>query len=112
MADYKIITQDLREEAKLWQDKADRTEPIVQAVKDTYLTATAFFVGDLATLGVGIANAALEASQYENFRTYIEKCVTGAVTEFNQIDGALRAIADEYDRTESINEIELRKFYG
>ena len=37
---------------------------------------------------------------------------SGAVTEFNQVDGALRAIADEYERTESLNEIELRKIYG
>jgi hypothetical protein len=112
MADYKVVTQDLRDEAKLWQEKADKAEPIVQAVRDTYLTAPAFFVGDLATLGAGMANAAFEASQYEQFRAFIEKCVAGAVTEFNQIGGALRAIADEYDRTESVNEIELRKFYG
>ncbi|MGW4208001.1 hypothetical protein ACWEIJ_08425 [Lentzea sp. NPDC004789] len=112
MADYKVVTQDLREEAKLWQEKADKAEPIVQAIRDTYLTETAFFVGDFATLGAGLANATLEAGQYEEFRTFMEKCVAGAVTEFNQIDGALRAIADEYDRTESVNEIDLRKFYG
>jgi hypothetical protein len=112
MADYKVVTQDLRDEAKLWQEKADKAEPIVQAVRDTYLTETAFFVGDLATLGAGMANAALEASQYEEFRVFMEKCVAGAVTEFNQIDGALRGIADEYDRTENVNEIDLRKIYG
>jgi hypothetical protein len=112
MADYKVVTQDLRAEAKLWQEKADKAEPIVQAVKDAYLTETAFFVGDLATLGVGLATAALEASQYEEFRAFMEKCLSGAVTEFNQIDVALRAIADEYDRVESVNEIDLRKIYG
>ncbi|GLY48386.1 hypothetical protein [Lentzea sp. NBRC 102530] len=112
MAGYEIVTQDLREEAKLWQGKVDRAEPIVQAVRDTYLSAPAFFVGDLATLGAGIANAVFEAGQYEEFRAYIEKCVSGAVTEFNQIDDVLRKIADEYDRTESVNEIELREFYG
>jgi hypothetical protein len=42
----------------------------------------------------------------------MEKCLTGAVTEFNQIDGALRAMADEYDRVEGVNEIDLRKYYG
>ncbi|MDX3657628.1 hypothetical protein PV646_09965 [Streptomyces sp. ID05-26A] len=112
MAGYEVVTQDLREEAKLWQEKSDRAEPIVQAVRDTYLTASAFFVGDLATLGAGMVNAAFEAGQYEQFRAFIEKCVTEAVTEFNQIDGVLRKIADEYDRTESVNEIELREFYG
>ncbi|SMD08422.1 hypothetical protein [Lentzea albidocapillata] len=112
MAGYEVVTQDLREEAKLWQEKADRAEPVVQAVRDTHLSAPAFFVGDLATLGAGMVNAAFEASQYEQFRAFIEKCVTGAVTEFNQIDGVLRKIADEYDRTESVNEIELREFYG
>ncbi len=112
MAGYEVVTQDLRDEAKLWQEKADRAEPIVRAVRDAYLTETAFFVGDLATLGVGLATAALEASQYEDFRAFIEKCLTGAVTEFNQIDHALRAIADEYERAESVTEIDLRKFYG
>ena len=112
MADYKVVTEKLRAEAKLWQEKADRAEPIVRAVQDTYLTETAFFVGDLATLGVGLATAALGASQYEEFRVFMEKCLTGAVTEFNQIDGALRTIADEYDRAEGINEIDLRKIYG
>ncbi|WP_434452099.1 hypothetical protein [Lentzea sp. E54] len=112
MADYKVVTQDLREEAKLWQEKADKAEPVVQAVRDAHLSAAAFFVGDLATLGAGMVNAAFEAGQYEQFRAFIEKCVSGAVTEFNQIDGALRAIADEYDRTESVNEIDLGKIYG
>jgi hypothetical protein len=112
MADFKVVTSDLRKEAKLWQEKADKAEPIVRAVQETYLTASAFFVGDLATLGAGVANAELEAGQYEEFRAFMEKLLQSAVTEFGQIDVTLRKIADEYDRTDSANEIDLEKFYG
>ncbi|MEV6238148.1 hypothetical protein [Lentzea sp. NPDC051838] len=112
MADFKTVTSELRDEAKLWQEKADQTEPIVQAVNQAYLSASAFFVGDLTTLAAGIANAQIEAAQYEEFRAFMEKVIQGAVTEFNQIDGTLRKIADEYDRTESVNEIDLKKFYS
>jgi hypothetical protein len=35
MAGYEVVTQDLREEAKLWQEKADRAEPVVHAVRVT-----------------------------------------------------------------------------
>jgi hypothetical protein len=112
MADFKVVTSELRKEAKLWQEKADRTEPIVRAVQNAYLSASAFFVGDLTTLAAGIVNAELEAGQYEEFRAFTEKVLQGAVTEFGQIDVALRRIADECDRTESINEIDLAKFYS
>lgn len=112
MADFKVVTSELRKEAKLWQEKADRTEPIVRAVQDAHLSAPAFFVGDLTTLAAGIANAELEAGQYEEFRAFMEGVLRGAVIEFGQIDVALRRIADEYDRTESVNEIDLAKFYS
>jgi len=112
MADFKVVTSDLRKEAKLWRERADKAEPVVQAVRDAYLTAPAFFVGDLTTLAAGIVNAELESGQYEDFRAFMEKVLQGAVTEFNQIDVVLRRIADEYDRTDSANEIDLEKFYG
>ncbi|MGO1052723.1 hypothetical protein [Crossiella sp. CA198] len=107
---YKVVTESLRSEAKLWQQKADQTQPIVQAVKETYLGWTSFFVGDLAIFP-GIANAQIQAKQYAEFRDFMEKVLQGAVTEFNQIDVALRRIAEEYDRTESVNEIDIGKFY-
>ncbi|GGU26560.1 hypothetical protein [Lentzea flava] len=112
MADFKVVTSELRKEAKLWQEKVDKTEPIVRAVQGAYLSSSAFFVGDLTTLAAGIANAELEAGQYEEFRTFMEKVLQGAVIEFGQIDVALRRIADEYDRTEGANEVDLKKFYS
>lgn len=112
MADFKVVTSELRNEAKRWQEKVDQAEPIVRAVQNAYLSASAFFVGDLTTLGAGIVNAELEARQYEEFRAFMEKVLQGAVTEFGQIDVALRRIADEYDRTEGANEIDLKKFYS
>ncbi|MBP2471621.1 hypothetical protein JOF53_000493 [Crossiella equi] len=113
MADgnYKVVTQKLREEAKIWRDKADKTRPIVQSVREAYLGPAAFFVGDLTTLVPGMANATLEAKAYEDFRALIEHLLNGAVVEFDQVDAALRNIADEYDRTESLNELDVDTFF-
>ena len=109
--DFKVVTQKIRDEAKIWQQRVDDTTPIVSAVQGTWLASTAFFVGDLATLGVGMINADAESRQYNEFREYIEKLLQGAAIEFGQIDATLRKIADEYDRTESINELDLDKTY-
>ncbi|MDX8032425.1 hypothetical protein SK803_19595 [Lentzea sp. BCCO 10_0856] len=109
--DFKVVTQKIRDEAKIWQKRVDDTRPIVSAVQNAWLASTAFFVGDLATLGVGMINADAESKQYNEFRTYIEKLLTGAGIEFGQIDATLRKIADEYDRTESVNKLDLDKTY-
>ncbi|UJW32585.1 ESX-1 secretion-associated protein [Saccharothrix sp. AJ9571] len=107
---FKVVTDALRAEAMLWQQKADQTEPVVQAVKETYLTWTAFSVIDVAVFPA-LANAQIQAHQYEEFRACMEQTLQGAATEFNQISDVLRRIADEYDRTESITEIDIGKFY-
>ncbi|AXB44783.1 hypothetical protein [Amycolatopsis albispora] len=107
---FKVVTDALRAEAALWQEKADQTQPILQAVKETYLTWTAFSVIDLAVFPA-LANAKIQASQYEEFRAFMEQLLQGAATEFNQINDVLRRIADEYDRNESITESDLGKFY-
>ncbi|MGW1680465.1 hypothetical protein [Saccharopolyspora sp. NPDC002376] len=111
MTDYKVVTSKLRDEAKRWREKAEDAEPILQAVKEAYLSPPAFFVGDLATLVPGAANAALEATYYEEFRAFMEQMIKGAIGEFNQIDRALCGIADEYERTDGINEIDIDKAY-
>lgn len=108
---FEVVSQKLRDEAKLWDRRADDTQPIVQAVRDAALSPPAFFVGDLTTLVPGIANALLQAHQYEEFRAFMERMLQGALTEFGQIGVTLRKIADEYERTESVNEIDLDKFY-
>ncbi|MEV6237441.1 hypothetical protein [Lentzea sp. NPDC051838] len=108
---FQVVTQKLRDEAKIWQQRADETQPIVNAVRDAYLSPLAFFVGDPATLGIGVVNADLEAGQYEEFRAFVERMLQSAVTEFGQIDETLRKIADEYERTESLVEVDLDKTF-
>lgn len=76
----------------------------MRAVQETHLSAAAFFVGDLS--------AGFEAAQYEEFRAFMETTLRAAAVEFAQLDVALRDIADEYDRTESVHEIDLARFYS
>jgi hypothetical protein len=109
--DFEVVSRKLREEAALWDRRADDTQPIVRAVQDAGLSPAAFFVGDLATLVPGTANALLQAHHYEEFRAFMERTLQGALTEFGQIGATLRKIADEYERTESVNEIDLDKIY-
>lgn len=109
--EFEVVSRRLRDEAKLWDQRAADAQPIVRAVQDAYLSPPAFFVGDLSTLAAGVANAELEAGQYEEFRLFMEQIVQGAVTEFGQIGATLRKIADEYDRTDSLNETDLDKIY-
>lgn len=111
MADYRVVTAKLRDEAKRWEQWSDDTRPIVQAVQAAYLSPAAFFVGDLMTLGAGLINADLEAGQYEEFRVFMEGMLQGAMTEFNQIGIVLRKIADEYDRIESVTELDIDQTY-
>ncbi|SDC85530.1 hypothetical protein [Actinokineospora iranica] len=108
---YQVVTQKLREEAKVWQQHADDARPIVQAVAGAYLSPSAFFVGDLTTLGAGIANAELEAGQYEEFRIFMATLLLGAIVEFDQIDMTLRTIADEYEKAEAVVELDLDKVF-
>ncbi|XVS67971.1 hypothetical protein ACQPYE_18575 [Actinosynnema sp. CA-299493] len=109
--EFEVVSRRLRDEAKLWDQRAAAARPIVEAVEDSHLSLPAFFVGDLSTFAAGIANAALEADQYEEFRAFMEQLVQGAVTEFGQLGATLRKIADEYDRTDSLNETDLDKIY-
>ncbi|MFI6096238.1 hypothetical protein ACIA8G_11820 [Lentzea sp. NPDC051213] len=106
---FKVVTRDLREEAKHWQNRADHAYVAIRAVQSMTLRPSAFAVADFSLLGV--VNADLEARFYEEFRQFMEKTLTGAYTEFHQVDKALRDIADEYDRTEDTNRLDIGKFY-
>ncbi|GAA0533390.1 hypothetical protein GCM10011581_18360 [Saccharopolyspora subtropica] len=111
MTEFRSVFEWIRDEAQKWQKKADDAEPILRAVQSAYLSPTAFFVGDLMTLVPGSINADLEAEQYEEFRAYIERLLREAIIEFDQIGQALRKIADEYERTDSANSIDVNQAF-
>lgn len=111
MAGYKVVTDALREEAKLWRDRSDRTLPIVEAVRNTYLTTSSFFVGDPKTLATQWVNADILAAEYEECRAFVEKILNAAATEFEQISIVLRRIADDYEEAEEVTEIDLNQAY-
>lgn len=106
---YQVVTRNLRDEAKFWQDRADRTFAVIRTVQSMTLSRSAFAVADFSLLSV--PNADLESRFYEDFRAFIEKTLQGAYTEFVQVDKALRDIADEYDRVEDTTKLDIGKFY-
>ncbi|GGU66767.1 hypothetical protein [Lentzea flava] len=113
---FKIVTPKLRAEGKLWVERAAATRPILQAVQGAHLAPPAFAVFDAVVLGqhglsAAAYNAQKEAANYEAFRGFMEGLLQSAITEFEQIDGTLRKIADEYDRVEDINEIDIDTFF-
>lgn len=107
--EFKVVTKELRAEAKIWQQRSDEFVKIMLAAQHAVLTQSAFAVVDFNLLGV--VNAKVQAAEYDTYRNFMENLLRGAIHEFGQIAGALRTMADEYDRTEDTNKLEFDKFY-
>ncbi|GII23036.1 hypothetical protein [Planosporangium mesophilum] len=102
--EVKVITESVRDEAKKWRSLADQMEPVKQAVHDMSLAPEAFFIGD--------ANILEHHSAYCSYREFMEKALTGAVVEFEQIGRALDKIADAYDNADNVVTLDLNKIYS
>ncbi|MFD2767955.1 hypothetical protein [Micromonospora eburnea] len=104
MKELTVITDSLRDEAHKWLTLSDRVAAIKTATEQLTLDASAFFVGDCTT--------AVHAKAYRDFHSFMVTIFTGAVTEFEQVGGALRHIADEYDRADEVISLDLNKIYS
>lgn len=112
MPGYKVITQAVRDEAPKWDGLAEDMAPVEREVKDATLGMSAFFVGDPVTLAVRTLDATAHAKVYEAYRSFMERVLAGAGTEFTQIADAAEKIAATYERQEEIGELSLREIYG
>jgi uncharacterized protein YukE len=104
MSEVTVITESVRDEAKKWRRLADQMEPIKQAVQSLTLDPSAFFIGD--------ANVFEHHNAYSGYRAFMERVVTGAAVEFEQIGRALDKIADAYDNADKVVALDLNKIYS
>jgi hypothetical protein len=95
MAEVRVITTALRNEANKWRGLSDEVAPIKSAVEGLTLGVTAFYIGDL--------NAVPHAEAYEQYRSYMAKLLGQAQVEFEQVGDALTKIADSYDESDEVS---------
>lgn len=99
-----VVTDAVLDEAKKWRDLSDRMEPIKQAADGLDLSASAFFIGaDVSFVA--------QSQAYNSFQTMMVTALSGAVTEFEQLGGALDKIAKAYDKADAIVSLDLNKIY-
>ncbi len=102
--EVRVITECVRLEAKKWRELSDAMEPIKKSVSDLILGPTAFFIGKTPEFMI-------QHGAYQKFHSQMTAAVTGAVTEFDQLAGACDKMANEYDRTDQINRLNLDAIY-
>ena len=115
MADFQVVTAIVRKEAAKWDEFADEIGPVRDAIASMTLEPLAFFVLDaitFATIPLRLPAPPEElARSYEDMRSFIEKLLGEAQTEFAEIAGALVKIADTYEQAEAVVELELDNLY-
>ncbi|MEV4481792.1 hypothetical protein [Micromonospora coxensis] len=104
MKELQVITDALRDEGGKWLTLSDRIAVTRTAAQQLTLDSSAFFIGD--------ANTHIHAAAYRNFQSFMVEVLSGAVTEFEQMGGALRRVADEYDRADEMISLDLNKIYS
>ncbi|WBB69350.1 hypothetical protein [Micromonospora sp. WMMD812] len=103
MKDVEVITDAVRDEGGKWLKLSDRVATIKTQAEQLHLDPSAFFIGD--------ANVAIHSVAYRDFHAFVVNLLGGAVTEFEQVGGALKRIADAYDRADEVIALDLNKIY-
>jgi hypothetical protein len=98
-----VILGALQDEAGKWNDLAERLAPIASAANSLTLGPTAFFIGT--------ADFLLHSAAYNEFQTRMADVLHEGVLEFSQLATSLNRAAAEYDRADSIVELDLEKIY-
>jgi hypothetical protein len=99
-----VITEAVVDEAAKWRRLSDQMEPIKSAADGLDLSGSAFYIGDQL-------NFAIYSSSYNDFQTLMVTALEGAVTEFDQIGGALDKIAAAYDLADQIVSLDLNQIW-
>ena len=105
-----VVTDDLREEAGKWRDLAGRMDEINRnpvGNNGLALEPQAFFIGPTELVPTG-----LHYKAYEEHYAYIRNLIAGAVTEWDQLGGAVDRMAEEFDRTDQTQKADLDKIYS
>lgn len=104
MGKIEIVTEALQQEAKKWLQASDEMEQVAVNVNRLTLEPSAFWCGD----SLQVAAEPI----YSGFQQLVQqRCVEGS-REFEEIAGALRRAADEYDGSDSTSAEALRRIYS
>lgn len=109
MDGFDVVPDTVRAEGKRWQDNSDAVEPVRDAVAGATLGQTAFWCGDPILMAFDIT---VHANAYEEFRAFVEHLLEGAVTEFDEVNGALVKTAELYEHKDEISYEKLAEIYG
>jgi hypothetical protein len=103
--ELKVTPPALRAEGGKYDGLSLHMTGVKITVADLGLSASAFFVGD------PLVSQAMSKS-YNDLHAMMSMIVDEAATEFQELAGALRRAADEYERTDGQNSADLSKIYG
>ena len=116
MADFEVVTEAVRAQAKKWDELAARTQTLRDFAKSAVLVDTAFLIIDptglsqILTLDNPIRAAVLRGS-YQSIQERMATLLDQAVTEFEQIGDALIRVAVKYEEAEEITKLNLDDIY-
>ena len=115
MTGYQVVTSAVRKEAAKWDEFASEMGSVRSGLSGLALSPLAFFAADAVTFAVFPLNLPTPPEElqrlYEDMRSYMEKLATEAETEFREISGTLIKIAETYERTEEVVELDLDQVY-
>jgi hypothetical protein len=116
MADYEVVCEAVRAQAKKWDELAARTGPARDYAHSAVLGETAFLIIDPTGLAAPLTfenpiRAILLKEAYESIQERMATLLDQAVTEFEQIGDALIKVAAEYERAEKIWDVNLNDVY-
>src|SRR5262245_48230816 len=95
MVGFNVQPDTVRAEAGRWREHSDAVEPVRDAVAGATLGSTAFWCGDPMVMALDVV---VHSIAYEEFRAFVENLLTGAVTEFDEVAGALVKTAELYEQ--------------
>jgi hypothetical protein len=108
---FEVVVSAVRSEIGRWDDYEGRVEPVHRAVRNAHLGPTAFFVADPTLIGLANVDAIPHQLAYQDFVSFMESLLAGAVAEFPQIADALNKTATAYENAEKIIELKLNQIY-
>jgi hypothetical protein len=109
----KVVSSELRIEANNWRKRSEDMKAVKSQIDNLDLGASAFFIGSPMSSGLtnifNTMSASVYSKAYAGFHEYM-KTVTGeAVTEFEQLGGALDKMAAEYDNADAAGKRSLEE---
>jgi hypothetical protein len=116
MADYEVVCEAVRAQAKKWDALAAETTSAREYAKSAVLGETAFLIIDPTGLSNALTfdnpiRAIVLKEAYQDIQERMATLLEQAVTEFEQVGDALIRVAVEYEQAEEICEVNLNEIY-